>query len=56
MYKVLLVDDEYYYREALKNTISWEACGCCICGDRPKQSQCGCDSPFAQLYTETTFG
>lgn len=33
MYKVLLVDDEYYYREALKNTISWEACGCYICGE-----------------------
>jgi len=33
MYKVLLVDDEYYYREALKNTISWESCGCCICGE-----------------------
>ena len=33
MYKVLLVDDEYYYREALKNTISWESCGCIICGE-----------------------
>ena len=33
MYKILLVDDEYYYREALKNTISWESYGCCICGE-----------------------
>lgn len=33
MYRVLLVDDEYYYRESLKNTISWESCGCCICGE-----------------------
>lgn len=33
MYKVLLVDDEYYSREALKNTISWEAYGCYICGE-----------------------
>lgn len=33
MYKVLLVDDEYYYREALKNTVSWEFCGCQICGE-----------------------
>lgn len=31
MYQILLVDDEYYYREALKNTISWEAYGCTIC-------------------------
>ena len=33
MYRILLVDDEYYYREALKDTISWEAYGCCICGE-----------------------
>ena len=33
MYRVLLVDDEYYFREALKRTISWEACGCTICGE-----------------------
>ena len=33
MYDILLVDDEYFYREALKNTISWESCGCRICGE-----------------------
>ena len=33
MYDILLVDDEFYCREALKNTISWEACGCRICGE-----------------------
>ena len=33
MYKVLLVDDEFYYRESLKNTIPWESCGCSICGE-----------------------
>lgn len=33
MYKILLVDDEFYYREALKNTISWESYGCCVCGE-----------------------
>lgn len=33
MYKVLLVDDEYFLREALKHTISWEAYGCVICGE-----------------------
>lgn len=33
MYNVLLVDDEYYHREALKSTICWEEYGCCICGE-----------------------
>lgn len=33
MFKVLLVDDEYYSREALKNTIPWESYGCNICGE-----------------------
>lgn len=33
MYKILLVDDEYYHREAIKNTIPWESYGCCICGE-----------------------
>lgn len=33
MYKVLLVDDEYFPREALKTTISWETYGCTICGE-----------------------
>ena len=33
MYKVLLVDDEYFPREALKTTISWETYGCMICGE-----------------------
>lgn len=33
MYKVLLVDDEYFPREALKTTISWEEYGCTICGE-----------------------
>ena len=33
MYKILLVDDEYYSREALKNSISWEEHGCYICGE-----------------------
>lgn len=33
MYKILLVDDEYYAREALKDTIAWETFGCCICAE-----------------------
>lgn len=33
MYKILLVDDEYFPREALKHTISWEEYGCTICGE-----------------------
>lgn len=33
MYKILLVDDEYFHREALKHTISWEKYGCTICGE-----------------------
>ena len=33
MYDILLVDDEFYAREALKNTLSWESCGCRICGE-----------------------
>lgn len=33
MYKVLLVDDEYFPREALKMTIPWENYGCTICGE-----------------------
>lgn len=33
MYKILLVDDEFYAREALKDTIAWEAYGCCICAE-----------------------
>lgn len=39
MYKVLLVDDEYFPREALKKTIPWEECGCMICGE----ANCGLD-------------
>lgn len=33
MYKVLLVDDEYFPREALRMMISWEEYGCVICGE-----------------------
>lgn len=33
MYKVLLVDDEYFPREALKMTIPWEKYGCVVCGE-----------------------
>lgn len=33
MYKVLLVDDEYFPREALKKTIPWEAYDCVVCGE-----------------------
>lgn len=33
MYKVLLVDDEYFPREALKVTIPWEKYGCTVCGE-----------------------
>jgi len=33
MYKILLVDDEYFHREALKHSISWEEYGCTICGE-----------------------
>ena len=33
MYKVLLVDDEYFAREALKETIPWEEHGCTVCGE-----------------------
>lgn len=33
MYKVLLVDDEYFPREALKKTILWEEYDCMICGE-----------------------
>ena len=33
MRKVLLIDDEYYFRQALKATIPWEANGLCVCGE-----------------------
>lgn len=33
MLKVLLVDDEYYFRQALKVTIEWEKWGFEICGE-----------------------
>lgn len=33
MYKVLLVDDEFFPREALKKMIPWEEYGCTICGE-----------------------
>lgn len=33
MYKVLLVDDEYFPREALKTTIPWEEYGCTVVGE-----------------------
>lgn len=33
MYKVLLVDDEYFPREALKMSIPWENYGCTVCGE-----------------------
>lgn len=33
MYKVLIVDDEYFPREALKETIPWEKYGCLVCGE-----------------------
>ncbi|MDD3337478.1 MAG: response regulator [Lachnospiraceae bacterium] len=33
MYKILLVDDEYFAREALRHTITWEEYGCTICGE-----------------------
>lgn len=33
MYKVLLVDDEFFPREALKKTIPWEQYGCTVCGE-----------------------
>ena len=33
MYKVLIIDDEYFPREALKATIPWEECGCVLCGE-----------------------
>ena len=33
MYKVLIVDDEYFPREALKTTIPWEKYGCTVCGE-----------------------
>lgn len=33
MRKVLLVDDEYYFRQALKATIPWEANGFVVCGE-----------------------
>lgn len=33
MYKVLIVDDEYFSREALKKTIPWEEYGCRVCGE-----------------------
>lgn len=33
MYQILLVDDEYYAREALKNSIRWESYGCTLCGE-----------------------
>ena len=31
MYKVLLVDDEYFSREALKTTVNWAKYGCEVC-------------------------
>ena len=33
MTRVLLVDDEYYFRQALKATIPWEANGFVVCGE-----------------------
>lgn len=33
MYKILLVDDEYFPREALKASIPWEEYGCTVCGE-----------------------
>ncbi len=33
MYRVLLVDDEYFPREALKMSIPWEKYGCTVCGE-----------------------
>ncbi len=33
MRKVLLIDDEYYFRQALKASIPWEENGLCVCGE-----------------------
>lgn len=33
MYKVLLVDDEFFAREALKASVMWEQYGCFICAE-----------------------
>ena len=33
MYKVLLADDEFFSREALKQTIPWDEYGCEVCGE-----------------------
>ena len=33
MYKILLVDDEYFPREALKASIPWNEYGCTVCGE-----------------------
>jgi len=33
MLKVLIVDDEFYSREGLKNVIAWEDFGCMVCGE-----------------------
>lgn len=33
MYKVMLVDDEFFARTALRQSLSWESCGCEICAE-----------------------
>ncbi|WP_313561554.1 response regulator [Ruminiclostridium cellobioparum] len=33
MYKVMIIDDEYYFREALKVSIPWEELGLEVCGE-----------------------
>jgi two-component system, response regulator YesN len=33
MFKVMLVEDEIYFRKALTVSINWEECGCVVCGE-----------------------
>lgn len=33
MLKVMIVDDEYYFREALKISLSWQDLGFIVCGE-----------------------
>jgi YesN/AraC family two-component response regulator len=39
MYRVLIIDDEYLYREALKSTIPWQSLGCQVIGEAENGKQ-----------------
>ena len=33
LFKVFIVDDEYFAREGMKKTIDWDSLGCKVCGE-----------------------